>query len=182
MTTAAETRTTWAVDASHSTAEFSVRHMMISTVKGQFGKIEGVIVVDEANPAGSEATLTIDTTSVDTRSTDRDNHLRSADFFDAEKYPTITFKTTKVEPVSSTEVRLTGDLTIRDVTKPVTAKVTLEGEGKDPWGNTRRSFSGETKISRKDWGLVWNAPLENGGLLVSDEVKITVDLQVIKQA
>ncbi len=181
MTTATESRTAWTVDASHSTAEFSVRHLMISTVKGQFGKIEGTVTLDEANPANSEATLTIDATSVDTRSADRDGHLRSADFFDVEQFPNITFKTTKVEPTSSTQARVTGDLTIRGVTKSVIAEVSLEGEGKDPWGNQRRAFRGETKIDRKEWGLLWNNPLENGGVLVSDEVKILVELQTIKQ-
>ncbi len=179
--TQAPARTQWTVDSSHSVAEFSVKHLMIATVKGQFGAIAGTITVDEANPAASEVSLTIDAASVDTRDANRDGHLRGEDFFHVEQFPSITFTSTRVEPTGVNAVRVTGDLTIRGVTKSVTADVTLDGEGKDPWGNQRRAFTGEAKIDRKEFGLAWNTPLENGGVLVSDEVKLTVHLQAVEQ-
>jgi polyisoprenoid-binding protein YceI len=176
-----ETRTAWSIDPSHTLVEFGVRHMMFTTVKGRFSGIQGTIVFDEANPAQSSVEAEIDATSIDTRSEQRDAHLRSADFFDVEKYPTITFKSAKVEPVGNEEARVTGDLTIRDVTRPVTLDVTLNGFGKNPFGQEVAGFTAETTINRKDFGLNWNVALETGGVLVGDTIKIVLEIQAQKQ-
>jgi|SRR5579884_3712515 len=171
---------TWQIDPAHSSAEFIVRHMMITNVRGGFGKISGIVVWDPDNPAATSIDATIDVSSIHTRDEQRDAHLRSADFFDAEKYPTITFRSTKAEAAGEGEAKVTGDLTIHGVTKPVTLQV--EGpssETKDPFGNVRIGASAKTKIRRSDFGLSWNAALETGGFLVGDDVKIELEISLI---
>lgn len=173
--------TTWNLDPVHSVAEFKVKHMMISNVKGQFTGLKGFLYLDEADVAGSSVEASIDAASINTRDAQRDAHLKSADFFDAEKFPTLSFKSTKVRPDGDDELKVAGDLTIHGVTRSVTFAV--EGPtapGKDPWGNTRIGLSAVTKINRKDFGLTWNAALETGGILVGDEVTITLDVQFVK--
>lgn len=172
---------TWAIDPVHSTAEFAVRHMMISTVKGRFGKLEGALTIDEANLANSRAETTIDATSIDTQNDDRDNHLRSPDFFDVATYPTLRFASKRVEQKSGDAYRVIGDLTIRDVTREVALETTIDGRITDPWGKERMGLSAETKINRKDWGLQWNMALEAGGFMVGDEAKVTIHLEAVKQ-
>ena len=169
---------TYAIDASHSNVEFAVRHMMISTVKGRFGDVQGTVVIPESGAPTVD--VTIGTTSIDTRSDQRDGHLKSADFFDAARYPEMRFRSTTVDPVEG-GFTVTGDLTIRDITRPVTLTVTEEGAGVDPWGNQKAAFSATGKINRGDFGLNWNAALETGGVLVSDEVKLIIDAQLVKQ-
>jgi polyisoprenoid-binding protein YceI len=170
---------TYSIDANHSNVEFAVRHMMISTVKGRFADVQGTIVIPDNGQATVE--VAIRTASIDTRVDQRDGHLKSADFFDVEKHPEIRFKSTRVERTSD-GYTLSGDLTIKDVTRPVTLAVTEEGAGVDPWGNQKAAFSATGKINRGDFGLNWNAALETGGVLVSDEVKLFVDAQLVKQA
>lgn len=169
---------TWNLDSTHSVVEFKVKHMMISNVKGTFGKASGVLNYDEANPAASSVEATVDVTSIATGDAQRDAHLKGADFFETEKFPTMTFKSSKVVPEDGT---VEGELTIKGVTKTVAFDV--EGPtapGKDPWGNTRIAVEATTKISRKDFGLTWNATLETGGFLVGDEVTIMIDAQFVK--
>jgi polyisoprenoid-binding protein YceI len=174
---------TWNIDPAHSVAEFKVKHMMISNVKGAFPKVSGVLTFDESDLSKSSVQASIDVASIVTRDEQRDGHLKSADFFDVEKYPTMTFKSTKVTATGAGEGTVEGDLTIREVTKKVVFAVEGPTEpGKDPWGNTRIGVSATTKISRKDFGLVWNAALETGGVLVGDEVTITLDVQFVKAA
>lgn len=172
----------WVVDGSHSEVGFSVRHMMIATVKGRFTKVEGTLEFDPENIAAATFEGKIEAGSIDTRDENRDNHLRSADFFDVENNPYLTFSNTKVTKVDGNEFTLVGDLTIRGTTKQVTLAAEFAGVNVDPWGNTKAGFSATAKISRKEWGLNWNAALEAGGVLVSDEVKLIVDLEVLKQA
>lgn len=168
----------WTIDPAHSNAEFSVRHMMISTVNGKFDVLEGKLDFDPANPEAASVEATIDAASINTSATDRDNHLRSADFFDAETYPTLTFKSTKVEKTGEGEGTVMGELTMRGQTKEVTFDIEYFGEmPKTLFGDRRVGFVGTTKINREDWGLTWNQALETGGVLVSQEVKITVNLQ-----
>ena len=176
-----ETRTTWKLDPSHTTIEFAAKHMMITTVKGRFVDVEGTIVADEQNFADSEVTATMKAASIDTRSEQRDTHLRSADFLDVEHYPEVTFKSTRIEGTKE-EFKLTGDLTIRGTTRPITLDVTFEGSGKDPWGGTRASFSAHGKFDRRDYGLTWNVALEAGGILVSNDVKINIEAQAVLAA
>jgi polyisoprenoid-binding protein YceI len=171
----------WNIDPTHSVAEFKIRHLMISNVKGSFPKVSGVLTLDEANPENSSIEASIDVASIETRDAGRDTHLKSADFFDVEKFPTMTFKSTQVNSTGAREGTVEGDLTIRDVTQKVTFKV--EGPTaatKDPWGNTRVGISATTKISRKEFGLTWSAPMEAGGVLVGDEVTITLDVEFVK--
>jgi polyisoprenoid-binding protein YceI len=175
---ATETRTTWKLDPSHTTIEFAAKHMMITTVKGRFVDFEGTIIADEQNFADSEVTATMKAASIDTRSEQRDTHLRSADFLDVEHYPEVTFKSTRIEGTKE-EFKLTGDLTIRGTTRPITLDVTYEGSGKDPWGGTRASFSAHGKFDRRDYGLTWNVALETGGILVSNDVKINIEAQAV---
>ena len=171
----------YTIDASHTRLGFSARHAMVTTVRGQFGEFEGTAHVDTANPANSSVNVTIQTASIDTRSEDRDGHLKSADFFDVENNPTITFKSTKVER-DGDDWNITGDLTIKDVTKSVTIPFEHTGSAQDPFGNTRIGFEGSTSINRKDFGLTWNAALETGGVLVSEKVKLDFDISAIKNA
>jgi polyisoprenoid-binding protein YceI len=175
------TTTTWNIDPSHSIAEFKVRHMMIANVKGQFSKVTGVLTLDESNLANSHVEATIDATSIETREAQRDAHLKSVDFLHVEKFPTLHFKSTCIRIVRDGELSIEGDLTIRGVTH----KVTFAVEGptpptKDPWGNARVAVSATTKINRKDFGLTWNAALETGGILVGEEVVITLDVEFVK--
>lgn len=180
MATQTETGTrTWAIDAAHSEAGFAVKHLMISTVKGRFGAVSGKIVLNERNLAASTVEAEIEAGSIDTRSEQRDTHLRSADFFDVETYPSITFRSTKVEPRSNGEFLVTGDLTIRDVTRQVVLEVEETGRATDPWGGERIGFTATAKIDREAFGLTWNAALETGGVLVGSEVKITLEVQAV---
>jgi polyisoprenoid-binding protein YceI len=172
----------WDLDPSHTGLRFSARHAMVATVRGGFKAFSGSLHFDADDVAKSTAEVTIDATSVDTGTDGRDDHLRSADFFDVEKYPTITFSTTRVEQVDDENFLLVGDLTIKDVTKEVSIKVEFLGLSPDPWGNTRAGFEGKGEINRKDWGLEWNAALETGGVLVSDKVKLTLDVSAVKRA
>lgn len=175
------TTTVWNLDPAHTTAEFKVRHMMITNVKGQFKPVTGVVTLDEIDVTKSHVEASIDAATIDTREPDRDTHLKSADFLDVEKFPTLTFASTSVARAGEGELEVEGDLAIHGVTKRVTFAV--EGPtppGKDPWGNTRIGFSATTKINRKDFGLTWNAALETGGILVGDEVTITLDVEAVK--
>ena len=174
---------TWNIDPTHSHAEFKVRHLMIANVKGSFPKLAGVLTYDETDPAKSSVEATIDVSSVETRDAQRDAHLKSADFFDVEKFPTMTFKSTRVAVTSAGAGTVEGELTIRDVTKPVVFGV--EGPTaatKDPWGNLRIGVEAKLKISRKEFGLAWSAPLEAGGVMIGDEVTITLEVEFVKAA
>ena len=178
--TAVETRNTWTIDPSHTTVEFVAKHMMITTVKGRFAELTGIIVADETNIADSSVEATLQAASLDTRSEQRDAHLRSPDFLDVEQYPEVTFKSTAISGTKAS-FKVTGDLTIRGVTRPITLDASFEGEGKDPWGGTRASFSAHGKFDRRDFGLTWNVALETGGILVSNEVKINIEAQAVLQ-
>ncbi len=172
---------TWNIDATHSTAEFKIRHLMISNVKGSFPKLSGVLTLDESDVTKSSVEATIDVASIETRDAQRDTHLKSADFFDVEKFPEMKFKSTKVVQKGGGEGTVEGDLTIRDVTKPVVFDVVGPTEQtKDPWGNLRVGVEATTKISRKEFGLTWSAPLEAGGVMVGDEVTITLEVEFVK--
>jgi polyisoprenoid-binding protein YceI len=176
-------KTTYEIDPAHSSAQFSVRHMMITNVRGGFSSVKGTVVYDAENPSASTVEAVIDVNTIATLDAQRDAHLKSADFLDAEKYPTITFKSTRVESTGPEEAKVTGDLTIHGVTKEVVLKV--EGptqEGKDPWGNLRIGASATTKIKRSEFGLTWNAALETGGIMVGDDLKIDLEVQMIKAA
>jgi polyisoprenoid-binding protein YceI len=172
------TTTTWLPDLAHTTVEFSGKHMMISTVRGRFEKFSGVLHFNAADPTQSVVEGTIEAASLDTKNAQRDGHLRSPDFFDVETYPTITFRSTKIEHVKDNHYRVTGDLTIRDVTHPIVWEVINEGQATNPWGQTAWGFSAEAKFNRKNWGLNWNVALEAGGWLVSDEIKVTVETEL----
>jgi polyisoprenoid-binding protein YceI len=173
---------TWKIDPQHSAAQFSVRHMAISTVRGAFSKVNGTIVIDDQDITKSTVDVAIDVSTVDTREAARDKDLRSDHFFDVEHFPTMTFKSKKVEQVSPGKLRVTGDLTIRGTTK----EVVLDVEGptapvKDPWGNQRAAANATTKINRQDFGVKWNATLDNGGVVVGDDVNINIDAEMTKQ-
>ena len=172
---------TWKIDPAHSSAEFKVKHMMISNVKGSIRGIVGELTEHATDASLSSIEASLDVNTLSTGEPQRDAHLKSADFLDVEKYPTITFASTKVEQKGPGEYSVTGDLTIHGVMKPVTLAV--EGpspQHKDPWGNTRIGLEATTKINRKDFGLTWNAPLETGGILIGEEVHITIDVEFIK--
>ena len=180
----ADTKTTWQLDPTHSSIEFAVKHMMFTTVRGRFKDFAGTITADENNPDASVVTVEIQANSIDTGVADRDAHLRSADFLDVENHPTITFRSTKVEGAAKQEgdkFRVTGDLTIRGTTIPVTLDAQFEGTGKDPWGGFRAGSRATARIDRREWGLKWNQALETGGILVANEVRIEVDVQAVKQ-
>lgn len=172
---------TFDLDPTHSTLSFVTRHAMVTKVRGSFQDFEGRAVVDGANPANSTLEVKIKTASVDTRNADRDGHLRSADFFDSETFPYITFTGTGFA-IDGDTVSVTGDLTIKDVTKPVTFPLEYAGSAKDPFGNTRVGFEGSVQVLRSDFGLTWNAALETGGFLVSDKVTLEVEISAIQQA
>ena len=179
---AAAANSNWQIDPAHSSAQFSVRHMAISTVRGAFSKVAGSVVFDDKDVSKSTIDVTIDANSVDTRVPDRDNDLRSEKFFDVAHYPSITFKSRKVEQFAPGKLKVTGDLTIRGTTK----EVVLDVEGptapmKDPWGNTRTAANATTKINRQDFGVKWNATLDNGGVVVGDDVSIVIDVELVKK-
>ncbi|MFS0863174.1 YceI family protein [Fredinandcohnia sp. 179-A 10B2 NHS] len=174
------TKAKWAVDASHSSIDFSVKHMMIAKVKGSFQNFEASIEADPTDLTTADIEFKVDLASVDTKNADRDNHLRSADFFDVENHPSMTFKSTTIVKTDDGEYDVTGDLTVRGTTKQETFKVVFEGQGKDPWGNEKVGFSAEGSINRSDYGLVWNAALETGGVLVGDQVKISLEVEAQK--
>ncbi|NYD56937.1 polyisoprenoid-binding protein YceI [Nocardioides marinisabuli] len=171
----------YTIDASHSRLGFSARHAMVTTVRGQFTDWSGTAHVDTADPAASSVSLTIRTASIDTGSADRDGHLVSADFFDAENHPEITFVSTHVTR-DGADWTIAGDLTIKGVTQPVTIEFESTGSAQDPFGNLRIGFEGGTSINRKDWGLTWNAALETGGVLVSEKIKLDFDVSAIRNA
>ena len=181
QTTTKTATATWNIDPAHSVVEFKVKHMMISNVKGQFAKVTGVLTLDESDLTDSHVEALIEAASIETRDAQRDAHLKSADFFDVEKFPALSFKSTRVSPVGDGELAVEGDLTIRGVTRKVVFSV--EGPtppAKDPWGNTRVAVSATTKINRKDFGLTWNTALETGGILVGDEVTLALDVEFVK--
>jgi polyisoprenoid-binding protein YceI len=170
----------WNIDTSHSGVHFTVRHMVIAKVRGRFSRWGGTIELDEQNPTASRVSVDIEAASIDTSEEKRDAHLRSADFLDVEKSPRITFSSTRVEPKGEGEVRVTGDLAIHGVTKPITFTVERLGRAKDPWGAERVVFSAAASIDRKDFGLKWNQALEAGGMLVGDRVDITLEIEAVK--
>jgi polyisoprenoid-binding protein YceI len=172
--------TTWTIDPSHSEVGFAVKHLMISTVRGRFAGVSGSIAFADGDFSQASADVTIDAASIDTREEKRDAHLRSGDFFDVEKFPSLTFKSRSVQAISGDTFQLVGDLTIKDVTKEVVLDVEFEGAQKDPWGNDKTAFTATTKISRSAFGLTWNAALETGGVLVGDDIKISLDVQLLK--
>ncbi|HEV7706223.1 MAG TPA: YceI family protein [Gemmatimonadaceae bacterium] len=181
-TTQAPVKTsTWKIDPSHSLIEFGVKHLMISTVKGRFADVEGDILIAAGDPAHSSVTASIKALSIDTRTGQRDEHLRSADFLDAATFPEITFKSTRIDG-DADEFKVHGDLTIRGVTRQIVLDVTNEGSAKDPWGGDRIGFSGKTKFDRRDFGLTWNQAIESGGVVVGHEVKVSLEIQAVKQA
>ena len=180
MTNLTDTTGTWQIDPTHTTIGFSVRHAMIAKVRGRFTDFAGSFTLNGDDPANSSAQLTVLLTSVDTQNDDRDNHLRSAEFFDVESFPEMTFISTNVEAKGSDFV-VTGDLSVHGVTKSVPVKFELVGISQDPWGNTRIGFEGEAEINRRDFGLEWNVALDTGGVLVSENIKITLDVEAIKQ-
>ena len=172
--------TTWQIDPKHSSAQFAVTHLMISTVRGEFHQVNGTVVIDDADISRSSVNVTIDASTVDTREPDRDKHLMSPDFFDVAKYPTMTFKSTRVEPAAPGKLKVTGDLTIRGVTKQVVLEVTAPKPAiKDPWGLQRTGVSGSAKINRQDFGVAWNKSLDAGGVVVGDDVNITLDVEMV---
>lgn len=180
MTTLSELNGNYVVDPTHTAISFVTRHAMVTKVRGHFDA-EGTAHFDGANPKNSSVRVTLDVNSVNTGNADRDNHLRTSDFFEPEKYPTITFVSTDVNPTSDDEVEITGDLTIRDVTKQITFPVELTGRVVDPFGNDRVGFEGKTTVNRSDFGLTWNAALETGGVLVSDKVTLEFDVALVAQ-
>ena len=180
MTTATAIRS-YQIDKAHSEAVFQVRHL-ITKVRGRFSDFDGTIAFDESQPEQSRVTFTVQTASIDTNTPDRDAHLRSEDFFAVERFPTLTFVSTKIARTGGDTFDVEGDLTIRDVTKRITLPVTYLGKAKDPWGNEKLAFETEITINRKDFGLLWNAALETGGFLVGDDVKISVSVQAAAAA
>lgn len=181
MTTKTENSvSTWRIDPAHSQVGFTVKHMMFTTVRGRFGGVSGTIVVEESSPDASRVEVEIDTASIDTQVADRDAHLRSADFFDAESHPRLVFRSRRVEGAAKQpgeRFKVIGDLTIRGTTREVVLEATYDGQGTDPWGGQRVGFTAETTIDRRDYGLTWNQALEAGGVLVSNEVKIHLEVQ-----
>jgi polyisoprenoid-binding protein YceI len=176
------TTTRWNIDAAHSSINFSVRHMVVSKVRGRFTKFSGTLNVDDGDITRSVVEATIDASSIDTGTAQRDAHLRSADFFDAERFPELRFRSTRIEKLADARYRVVGDLTIRDFTSEVALDVEYGGRGKDPWGNERVGFVATAAIDRRDFGLKWNQALEAGGVLVGDRVDIELDVQGVKAA
>lgn len=173
--------TTWQIDPAHSSVNFAVKHMMFSTVRGLFSRFSGTIVADGGDPTNHSVEVDIETASISTGDEKRDEHLRSADFFDAEKYPTISFKSTKVESKGEEEYLVVGDLTMHGETNQAELRMTFNGSGMSPFGMEVAGYTAETEINRTEYGLTWNATLESGGVLVSDKVKITLDIEAAKQ-
>ncbi len=189
MTTAVRTQsqltTVWNIDPAHTLVEFSAKHMMITTVKGRFADVRGMVTLSENDPDSSSVVVDIATAGIDSRVEQRDQHLRSGDFLDVENYPQITFRSRRIEGArlnEGSEFRIVGDLTIRGVTREISLDATYEGRGRDPWGGERVSFSADTKIDRRDFGLTWNAALEAGGVLVGNEIKIHIEAQAVRAA
>ena len=172
----------WNLDTVHSGINFTVRHMVVSKVRGRFAKFSGSVALDEQDLTRSVVEATIDASSIDTGTAQRDDHLRSADFFDVERFPQIRFRSTRIDKLGGDRYRLTGDLTIRDVTRPIALDAEYGGRGKDPWGNERVGFTAKGSLDRKDFGLKWNQALETGGVLVSDHVEIEIEAQAVKAA
>ncbi|MFI1648805.1 YceI family protein [Streptomyces avidinii] len=172
----------YVIDAAHSSIGFTVRHAMVTNVRGAFTEHEGTLHLDGGDPARSTATIEVKIASVDTGIADRDAHLRSGDFFDAEAFPLMTFRSTTAATLGGDTYRITGDLTIKDVTRPLSIDLEFNGSATDAYGNERVGFEGSAEILRSDWGLTWNAALEAGGVMVSDKVKLTFDISAIKQA
>lgn len=170
----------WKVDPAHSSINFSVKHMVIATVHGKFTSFSGEAVWDGKDLSGGSVTVTAETKSITTDNVDRDKHLRSSDFFAADSFPTITFKSTKVSPAKDGTFALAGDLTIRGVTKPVTFNAELTGTANDPWGNARAGFTAETTINRQDFGVSWSKALDSGGLVAGNDVKLTIEIELVK--
>ncbi|MET9770785.1 YceI family protein [Streptomyces sp. NPDC006415] len=173
---------TYTLDPAHSSIGFTVRHAMVTNVRGSFGEHEGTLALDGTDPANSSASIDVKIASVDTGIADRDGHLVSGDFFDAEKFPLMTFRSTQAEQLGGEAYRITGDLTIKDVTRPLSIDLEFNGSATDVYGNERVGFEGSADILRSDWGLTWNAALETGGVMVSDKVKLTFDISAIKAA
>jgi polyisoprenoid-binding protein YceI len=180
-TQAPASTTTWKIDPAHTHIEFAVKHLMISTVKGRFADVDGEIVIADGDLSRSSVTATIKANSIDTRTGQRDDHLRSADFLDVANFPDITFESTHIVG-DDAAFTVQGNLTIRGVTRPVSLAVTNEGSGKDPWGGERIGFSGTTKFDRRDFGLTWNQAIESGGVMVGQEVKVSLEVEAVKQA
>ncbi|MEV0039623.1 YceI family protein [Streptomyces sp. NPDC050804] len=172
----------YTIDPAHSTISFTVRHAMVTNVRGSFNEHEGTLNLDGSNPAASTASIDVSIASVDTGIPDRDGHLRSADFFDAETFPKMSFRSTSTEQIDAETYRVTGDLTIKDTTRPLAIDLEFHGSATDVYGNERVGFEGSATILRSDWGLTWNAALETGGVMVSDKVKLTFDISAIKKA
>ena len=173
--------TKWVIDPTHSEIGFKVKHMMFTNVSGKFDTFQASVETEADDFSQATFSFSADAGSVTTGNADRDNHLKSADFFDVEQFPTLDFKSTSVQKTTDNEFLLTGDLTLHGVSKPVTLEVEYGGTMQDPWGNTKAGFSLSGKINRKDWGLTWNAALEAGGVLVSEEVRLHIDVQLVKQ-
>jgi polyisoprenoid-binding protein YceI len=171
----------WVFDLSHSSVEFSVRHLVVAKVRGRFNKFSGTVAYDPANLAASKVSVTIDAASISTNEEKRDGHLRSPDFFDVEKFPTLSFESTKLVPGKGSEFEIHGKLKIKDVTKDVVLKAESLGTAKDPWGGTHASFSASTSINRMDYGLKWNQALETGGVLVGEKIDITLEIELLAQ-
>ena len=176
------TNESWQVDATHSAVNLTVRHMVISKVRGRFAKWNAKLALDTADLSRWAVEVDIEAASIDTGVADRDAHLRSPDFLDVEKFPALRFRSRRVDPVGKDRLRVVGDLTIRDVTREVVLDVELGGQGKDPWGNQRVGFTASTSLNRKDFGLTWNQALETGGVLVADRVDVEIELQAVRQA
>ncbi|MFJ9807026.1 YceI family protein [Streptomyces sp. NPDC101158] len=172
----------YAIDPAHSSIGFTVRHAMVTNVRGSFAEHEGTLTLDGSNPAGSSAAIDVKIASIDTGIADRDGHLRSGDFFDAEQFPTMSFRSTEAEQLGGDKYRIKGDLTIKDVTKPLSIDLEFNGAATDVYGNERVGFEGSAEILRSEWGLTWNAALETGGVMVSDKVKLNFDISAIKNA
>lgn len=172
----------WQIDPSHSHITFTVRHMMISKVRGRFEAFSGSVNFDEANPANTTVNIEVDLTSVNTRDEKRDGHLKSPDFFDVEKYPTMTFLSNRVEQIDAHNGRLYGNLTIKGISKEIVLEVTYAGTAKSPWGIVSAGFSARGAVNRKEWGLNWNQALETGGVLVGDEINIEIELELVEVA
>lgn len=181
MSDLSTTSGTWVIDPAHTVMGFTVRHAMVAKVRGRFNEFSGSFTLDGDNPSESRAEITIQTASFDTQNIDRDTHVRSADFLDVENYPTMTFTSTEVDVTGLNTFTVTGDLTIRGTTKSVPVTFELLGTSKDPWGDARIGFEGQGEINRKDYDLTWNVALETGGLLVAENVKLTLDVEAIKQ-
>ncbi|CAG7653301.1 YceI family protein [Paenibacillus allorhizosphaerae] len=175
-------KTKWAVDPTHSSIDFTIRHMMIAKVKGTFHSFEAQIEADPSNLTTANIYFSIDIVSIDTRNQDRDAHLRTGDFFDAEKYPKMTFQSSRIVKTGEGEYDVTGEFSLHGVTRTETFAVTFEGSGTDPWGNEKAGFSGQGTIKRSDYGLTYNAALETGGVLIGDEVKVSIEIEAAKQA